>query len=509
MLSINRILDLKQDKVNFFYYPIYSDLLMLKGKKKSYIVNFIFFLVIFISFLIFFKGLNNLKNIPLYSYFLFFISFLTIFISLYFIIFSNLKKKINFLIIVFFSYITLFFINFYLILDNFYKPPIFLELKEKRIEKAKKLKIKFDERSKLQVILDLKKTNKIAYSAILPSLSGLFNQFIKENNLMPLSGISKSLTVYGNETGKYLIYQSDRYGFNNNDLIYNQNTIDYLIIGDSFAHGAFVAEGEDVASVLRKKGYTAITLGMGANGPLAELASLIEYGTHFKPKNILWFYYENDLGDLVRELQNPILKKYISNKNFSQNLINKQKKIDEILIKFHENKIKEFHEYDEKRFFNPGHELTKFLSKNNLKKILTLYNIRVLLNVEKGAFMKDNKITIETKENLKKVFYKACKIADKNNSQFFIVNLSSFEALSEGKTFSNNFIEDFTKDFFIKRINFGDFLLKQKNFKSFFPFQMNGHYTKEGYEKLTEIILENTDNKGLNNCNYNNISNID
>ena len=38
---------------------------------------------------------------------------------------------------------------------------------------------------------------------------------------------------------------------------------------------------------------------------------------------------------------------------------------------------------------------------------------------------------------------------------------------------------------------------------------MNGHYTKEGYEKLTEIILENTDNKGLNNCNYNNISNID
>jgi len=427
---------------------------------------------------------------------------LTIFISLYFIIFSNLEKKINFLIIVFFSYITLFFINFFLIFYNFYNPQA-LQEKEKRIEKAKKLKIKFDERTKLQVILDLKKINKKAYSAILPSL---FNQSTKENNLMPLSGISNSLTVYGNETGEYLIYQSDRYGFNNNDLIYDQNTIDYLIIGDSFAQGAFAAKGEDPASILRKKGYTTITLGMGANGPLAELASLIEYGTQFKPKAILWFYFKNDLGDLVRELQNPILKKYISYENFSQNLINKQKKIDEILIKFHENKIKEYQKYNEKRFFNTGYKPIKFLSKNNLVKILTLYKIRVLLNVDKGAFTKENKITSETKENFKKVFYKACKIADKNNSQFFLVNLSSFKTLSEGKTFANNFIEDFMKDFFIKRINFGDFLLKQENFKSFFPLQMAGHYTKEGYEKLTEIILENTDNKDLNNCNYNKTS---
>ena len=38
---------------------------------------------------------------------------------------------------------------------------------------------------------------------------------------------------------------------------------------------------------------------------------------------------------------------------------------------------------------------------------------------------------------------------------------------------------------------------------------MAGHYTKEGYEELAEIILDNTRNKDLNNCNYNKINSIE
>ena len=306
-------------------------------KLKNLITNLIFSFIIFVSFFIFLKAISNLKDLPLYSYFLFFVTASATLISLYFLFFSNLEKKINFLTVVFFSYITLFFVNFFIILNYFYNPPL-LRDRNKKIEKAKELKIKFDERSRLQVILDLRKENKTAYAVIHPNL---FSKFFKEINLMPLSGISNSLTVYSNETGKFMIYESDRYGFNNSDYIYDQDVIDYLIIGDSYAHGANVAMGEDVASVLRKKGYNAITIGIGSNGPLAELASLIEYGVKFKPKNILWFHYSNDLIDLVRELQNPILKKYITDENFSQNLINKQSELDQILKELHENKIKE------------------------------------------------------------------------------------------------------------------------------------------------------------------------
>ena len=44
------------------------------------------------------------------------------------------------------------------------------------------------------------------------------------------------------------------------------------------------------------------------------------------------YYEENDLGDLINELSNPTLKKYLE-KNYSQKLILRQKQIDEKLLK--------------------------------------------------------------------------------------------------------------------------------------------------------------------------------
>ncbi len=469
---------------------------------KKLIINFIFIFFILVSFFIFLKGLNNFEGNREYSYFLFFLRFLLNFLSLLFLFSSDFEKKKNFLIVIFFSYATLFLINFFLILNNFYNPHL-LRDKEERIKIAKKTNTSFDERSKLDVILDLRKKNKEAYSVVFPSL----NKYSKDNDLKPLSAISNVLTVYGNETGKYLIYKSDRYGFNNEDSIYDEDTIEYLIIGDSFAHGANVAEGEDVASVLRKKGYNSITIGMGANGPLRELGSLIEYGVNLKPKKILWFHYSNDLRDLHRELEDSQLKKYMLEDGFKQNLIIKQKEIDQVLKKFHDKKFQQYLKKNSGRFVEFSDNSSNFFSKNNLWKFITLFRIRNLLNLDKGAFIKENKITKETKKNFMKIFSKACKIADKNNAQFFLINLTSFNTLSKGKTYENKFTENFLENFFVNKINFGDYILKQNNFKSFFPFGIDGHYSKEGYEILSEIILENTKKDELRNCNYDIIKN--
>ena len=39
-----------------------------------------------------------------------------------------------------------------------------------------------------------------------------------------------------------------------------------------------------------------------------------------KPKILLWFYFaENDLGDLEKEMKSSFLKKYITNQDFSKN----------------------------------------------------------------------------------------------------------------------------------------------------------------------------------------------
>ena len=78
--------------------------------------------------------------------------------------------------------------------------------------------------------------------------------FMNDHNLsyFPLSGLSNRKTIHCNENGYYSIYQSDRYGFNNPDSEWDQQEIEYLLIGDSMTHGACVNRPNDIGSVLRK-----------------------------------------------------------------------------------------------------------------------------------------------------------------------------------------------------------------------------------------------------------------
>ena len=79
---------------------------------------------------------------------------------------------------------------------------------------------------------------------------------------------------------------------------------------------------------------TSINLGYVGNGPLVQLATLKEYIPD-DVENIVWFYYEeNDLIDLEREINNPILLKYLNNDKFSQNLKENQDKINNYLITY-------------------------------------------------------------------------------------------------------------------------------------------------------------------------------
>ena len=172
-------------------------------------------------------------------------------------------------------------------------------------------------------------------------------------------------------------------------------------------------------------------------------------------------------------------------------------------------------------FFNKNPDIYKkiysILEKNNpLDFLNTDCDIVVeLIGEEKGLSYDLVKKTLESKINvvtankalLSRHGTELFEIADKNNAQFFLINLTSFNTLSKGKTYENKFTENFLENFFVNKINFGDYILKQNNFKSFFPFGIDGHYSKEGYEILSEIILENTKKDELRNCNYDIIKN--
>jgi len=194
------------------------------------------------------------------------------------------------------------------------------------------LGIEFDNRTKIQVINDLRSEGIDAVPSTQPNV--LYKEGLEP--LYHLGGMSYKTTVATNETGRYMIYPSDRYGFNNPDLEWELHNIEWLLIGDSFAQGLSVQPGEDIGSQIRKlTKQSVLSLGISGNGPLYELASLKEYAELKEPKRVIWLYYEdNDLTrNLPYEESHPTLMNYLKD-DFSQNLIDRQLEINQRLSQY-------------------------------------------------------------------------------------------------------------------------------------------------------------------------------
>ncbi|MBF0480600.1 MAG: hypothetical protein HQK81_14005 [Desulfovibrionaceae bacterium] len=196
-----------------------------------------------------------------------------------------------------------------------------------REQRAKELGIPYDNRGIPKVVTMLRDDGVNAYPHIAPS----FLVGRDHEPLYPMGGISGKTIVFCNESGKFSVYPSDRHGFNNPPESWDHGAVGSLVIGDSFANGACVQPGEDIASRLRAQGISSVTLGMWGNGPLIELGSLVEYAPTLRPKTVFWLFYENDLDRLVNEAEDPLLRRYLD-PAFSQHLIDRQDAIDAYLI---------------------------------------------------------------------------------------------------------------------------------------------------------------------------------
>ncbi len=203
----------------------------------------------------------------------------------------------------------------------------------------------FDKRTKFEFYLDQKKNNLdtiLFYSPV--------SQYKDEDfQLLPLAGISYYNTILDNENGYYAHYNSDRYGFNNPDILWDNKLIDTVIIGDSLIHGCCVKRNSNVAtnlSNLTKR--SVLNLGIGGISSLTELAILREYTKGKKINNIVWvFYGGNDFIELKGELNTKILRSYLLNNTFSQNLIKKQNIIDNMHKKYFDLHVKKVIEGDQ------------------------------------------------------------------------------------------------------------------------------------------------------------------
>lgn len=308
----------------------------------------------------------------------------------------------------------------------------------------------------------------------------VFNNHIKHNNnnIFPLSGVSKTKTMFlCNENGYVPIYQSDRYGFNNEDFLWDKKEVDYLLLGDSFVHGKCVTNNYNIQNILEKlSGKVVLNLGYTGNGPLTEYATLSEYINLVKPKKILWFFYEgNDLLNLQLERQNEILKKYLAIENYSQNLIYKQSDIDliqridnfEIIIKNHDNNSKQ----NSYNFFS-------FFKLENIRRL----TIQRILYIPPPLYTEFNDVAFLMK-----------KISQENNSQLYFIYLPEYERYKSKLTNSNfqnyNKVLDIIKNNNINLIDIKFLFEQEKDPLIYFPFRSYGHYNHEGYFKVSKHIL--------------------
>jgi len=419
----------------------------------------IFLIISFFSFFfVFFKSNFTFLNLNSYYKFYYLISVNLIFFSLISFLFSKKTKIIISQIIIIFI-ISLYLFEFVLTVKNVYFNASFKKIYKQNSEK------KFDTRTQLQVYKDMKKDDNSVSIPIPPR-----RYLGKTTSLIPLSSISNSTMIGCNEIGYYPLHESDRYGFNNNDIIWDKDLIKFLIIGDSVAFGDCVESSKNIPSNLsRLSNQDVLNLGNRGNGPLLDYATLREY---LKPNvgKIIWLYSEgNNFIDLKNEIRSDILLNYIKDQEFTQNLKFKQKIINQMAKQL---------------IYKRAENKKKFSMKNFIK-----------LNASRAIFHSlyfRPTQTFELVNEMKNIFNLMNDLAIKNNSKLYFVYLPSYFRYSE--KFSNQELQIVKKIINELNVPFIDidkeFFQKQMNPLSFFPFEKYGHYTELGYKEISKTIYK-------------------
>jgi hypothetical protein len=343
--------------------------------------------------------------------------------------------------------------------------------------------VPFDSRTRYQVVKDMQARGIDTVPSVAPNLflatDGLYSGGQK---LYPLGGIANKTTVLCNESGEFVIYQSDEHGFNNPRGLHKQRNIDVALIGDSFVQGHCVNPGEDVAGQLRSGGLRAINLGMRGSGPLTELAILTEYALPLKPRIVLWFYFENDQRNLAKEQRSVILRRYLD-REFSQRLRDRQEEVDRVLVRHVHQR--------ETEIANSGGEVAEenvvFTDWNAVKKMLKLHHLRARLAVDRQSPYGGAPSPL-----FREILLNAHMRIREAGSRMYFVFLPDWSryAKSDGQEFvTPDEVLAVVRELNIATIDFGQVLGSHPDPLSLFPFRQDGHYTSEGFRLLEEQIV--------------------
>jgi lysophospholipase L1-like esterase len=388
-------------------------------------------------------------------------------------------------------------------------PSVIMETEiQKRAKQAQDLGIDFDRRSRLEVVNDLRQKGVKAYPT-----SQLIDLFKKQedgslkSNLasgaewLPLGWISNAVLVTCNESGEYLVYESDEHGFHNPKGLWHNEPIDIVAVGDSYTQGYCVPSDKNFVAVIRKQYPAILNLGMSGNGPLLMLATIKEYVQTVKPKVVLWFYYEgNDLRNLQRARQSALLRQYMV-AGFSQRLLTQQPTIDHALTNYVETAL---------ATSTLCHRLREVMEKVGdthgflrvMKNIAMLRQLRGRLRVVYGTRQNHKKDPQRVDQSLNsahnaeidlfgKILLEAKESISAWGGKLFFIYLPDWHRYANPQSAEKNRdrVLQIANTIGLHVIDIHQTFKAQADPLALFPFRLYGHYNEEGHRLVAEEVL--------------------
>lgn len=396
-----------------------------------------------------------------------------------------------------FSFIVIYSVEILLFLFNPFEQKAMIDIKNTRIELAKKNNKDFDLRTPEEVYVDTKKINanlKPNFLYAKPfSVLKVFKDAKQKKAIIPFRGPINSQSLSCAEDLKYKLINNDKYGFknNNNDYVKKINSI---LLGDSYAEGICEKSNNDIAGHLRKNKITTINLGITGTGPLISLAVLKEFGNKLKPQNVIYLYFEgNDLDDLNWEKKDNNLMRYL-NKEYTVDYVDKINQIklflDEAAL---ESEIIINSQVSNKRVSEIIEKKRTELFKEHLKDILELSNLKNIIKF--NLFKKQNKAY--DLELFYSIIERMNFETNQLNAKYIFVYVPTWSRYFTkytkeiSKTNLKDEILENIKNRNITTVDLTEFFDNSNDIKKYFPLGFVGHYNSIGYKKIAEIISKN------------------
>ena len=312
---------------------------------------------------------------------------------------------------------------------------------------------------------------------------------INGTEVLPLAGMSNIATVLCNESGKYVIFDSDQYGFHNPNEIWDSRQFDIAAVGDSYTQGYCVPSDKNFVALVRRHYPSTLNLGVAGDGPLTALATLKEYVQFTKPKVLLWFFWEgNDLVDLKREKTSPLLMRYL-NSDFSQNLVHRQPDIDAAVAvqieKARRNLTLERHPKN-----LPEGQDGMAINAKKVREIsestIRLSNLRQRLGLVSKAGEFDTAVSEDEMKLLEKVLTQAKTTINEWGGAAYFIYLPERDRYVDRRMADSNDMDReqvlrIAKSAGFSVIDITDVFQSQADPVSLFPFRRLGHYNEQGH----------------------------